>query len=57
MEAMLGCLWSWALAPAPLPSRGTTAAAEQAAVTAALFASGTLCHSASGLATSLFLMQ
>lgn len=51
------CPRSWPLAPAPLPSRGTMAAAERAAVTAALFASGMLCHSASGLATSLLLME
>lgn len=36
---------------------GRMAAAEQAAVTAALFALGMLCRSASGLATSLFLMH
>lgn len=38
----------------PTSYGGTAAAGRAAAVTAALFASGALCHSASGLATALF---
>lgn len=54
VEAMLGCLWSWALAPVLADLMWWDGSSVAVAVTATLFASRSLCHSASGPTTALF---